>query len=75
VELPKRAIQLFSAVGDLVIDPFGGIASTQIAAMKLRRRWIYSDASETYRRRAMHRMQQEIKADEAERRRRKEQIQ
>ncbi len=37
VELPKRAIEMFTFVGDTVLDPFVGSGTTSLAAMKTNR--------------------------------------
>ncbi|HET6621228.1 MAG TPA: site-specific DNA-methyltransferase [Dongiaceae bacterium] len=34
VEIPRRLVRMFSFAGDTVLDPFGGTASTAIAAME-----------------------------------------
>lgn len=40
VELPRRLIELFTFVGDVVLDPFMGSGATAIAARQTRRRYI-----------------------------------
>lgn len=35
VEIPRRLIRMFSFAGDTVVDPFGGTASTAIAAVEM----------------------------------------
>lgn len=54
VELPRRLIQLYSFVGDVVLDPFMGSGTTAIAALSTGRRYIgyeldrrYAEISET----------------------------
>lgn len=37
VEIPRRLIRMFSFAGDTVLDPFGGTASTAIAALETSR--------------------------------------
>jgi len=37
IELPNRLIKMFSFVGDTVLDPFAGSATTNLAAMNLNR--------------------------------------
>lgn len=44
----RRLIELASKPGDLVLDPFAGVASTGVAAVELRRRFIGIEADETY---------------------------
>lgn len=39
-EIPKRAIQLYSFVGDTVLDPFAGLGTTGVAAKKAGREYI-----------------------------------
>lgn len=34
VEIPRRLIRMFSFVGDIVVDPFGGTGTTALAAME-----------------------------------------
>jgi site-specific DNA-methyltransferase (cytosine-N4-specific) len=44
-EIPRWAIQQFSAEGDVVLDPFGGSGTTAVEAMLAGRRAIISDVS------------------------------
>lgn len=48
VELPYRCIQLYSFQGDFVLDPFCGVGSTCVAAMKARRHFIGYDTKQEY---------------------------
>jgi site-specific DNA-methyltransferase (adenine-specific) len=48
IELPRRCIQLFSYVGDTVLDPFLGSGTTLVAAHRCRRRGIGIDIDRTY---------------------------
>jgi DNA modification methylase len=48
VELAKRTISFLSEPGDLVADPFGGSGTTAIAAERLGRRWITTEAAREY---------------------------
>ena len=48
VELPSRAIRIFSAPGDLVLDCFMGSGSTAVAAINERRRYIGIDSEPRY---------------------------
>lgn len=47
-ELATRAIQLFSFVGDVVLDPFNGAGTTTAVAKKLGRRYVGIDISQEY---------------------------
>ena len=46
--LAKRAVQLFSFQGDLVLDPFVGAGTTAVVAKKTGRRWLGVDISPEY---------------------------
>ena len=48
LELPRRVIRIFSAPGDLIIDPFAGIGTTGIAAHQEGRRFMGADATPEY---------------------------
>lgn len=48
VELPRRCIQLFSYVNDLVLDPFCGSGSTMVACIETCRRGIGIDLQSEY---------------------------
>lgn len=48
IELPKRVIKMFSYIGDVVMDPFGGIFTTALAAKKLNRKYISYEIDEKY---------------------------
>jgi len=47
-ELATRIIRLFSAEGDLVIDPFMGSGTTAVAAMKMNRKYIGIEKESCY---------------------------
>ena len=48
IELPKRCIQMFSYVGDVIFDPFLGSGTTLIATALLDRKGIGTDIDKTY---------------------------
>ena len=48
VELPYRAIKLYSYPGDIVLDPFSGVGTTCLSAKMLNRRYIGIDISKEY---------------------------
>ncbi len=60
IELPKRCIQLFTYVGDTVLDPFLGSGTTLVAAAVLNRRGIGIDIDSTYCELAKHRLMNSI---------------
>ena len=48
IELPRRLIQLYTYVQDIVLDPFIGSGTTAIAAANSQRRYVGYDVSEDY---------------------------
>jgi len=48
VELPRRLIELYTFAGDLVLDPFMGVASTAIAALETGRSYVGYEISAEY---------------------------
>lgn len=48
VELPKRAIEMFTFVGETVLDPFLGSGTTSLAAMLTNRNFIGYEISESF---------------------------
>ena len=48
VELPRRVIRIFSGQGDLVIDPFMGLGTTAVAAIREGRSYIGIDSVPEY---------------------------
>ena len=48
VELPKRLIQLYSFIGDTVLDPFCGSGTTCVAAKRLRRQYVGYEGYDKY---------------------------
>lgn len=47
-ELASRLIRMFSFVGDIVVDPFGGTGTTALAAMRLDRSSLTYEVEEKY---------------------------
>ena len=47
-ELPFRLIQLYSFVGDVILDPFMGSGTTAIDALKSNRKFVGYDISQEY---------------------------
>ena len=47
-ELPHRLIQLYTFVGDVILDPFCGSGTTCLSALKSRRHYIGYDIEEKY---------------------------
>jgi site-specific DNA-methyltransferase (adenine-specific) len=48
VALPKRFIELYTYVDDLVLDPFLGSGTTAVAAVEAGRRYVGYDVSQEY---------------------------
>jgi len=48
VELPKRCIEMFTFVGDVVLDPFLGSGTTAVAAKMTGRKYVGCDLSAEY---------------------------
>jgi site-specific DNA-methyltransferase (adenine-specific) len=48
VELPRRAIELFTYKGDVVLDPFIGAGTTAVAAVQTGRHYVGFDADPDY---------------------------
>ena len=48
VELPKRCIEMFTFLGDVVFDPFLGSGTTAVAAKQTGRIYIGCDISDEY---------------------------
>lgn len=48
VELPRRFINLYTFVGELVLDPFMGSGSTAVAAVESGRHWVGYELSDKY---------------------------
>ncbi|MDO8392464.1 MAG: site-specific DNA-methyltransferase [Actinomycetota bacterium] len=56
IELPRRLIELYSYVDDVVLDPFMGSGTTAIAAQATRRQWVGYETSKQYARLARSRI-------------------
>ena len=63
LELPTRIIKLYSHVGDLVLDPFGGVGSTLIAAAHSGRNSVSVDISKDYCNTALNRANQDANTE------------
>jgi DNA modification methylase len=48
VELPYRCIQLYSAEGDVILDPFMGAGATALAARKTNRKYVGYEIEQKY---------------------------
>lgn len=48
VELPRRCIEMYSFLGDVVLDPFVGSGTTAVAAVQYSRRYVGIDVSAAY---------------------------
>jgi site-specific DNA-methyltransferase (adenine-specific) len=48
VEIPRRLIRMFSFAGDTVLDPFGGTATTAVAALETGRNSISVEIAPQY---------------------------
>ncbi len=56
VELPYRCIQLYTFKDEVILDPFGGLASTAVAAIKAGRHYICYDVNAAYIEKAQRRV-------------------
>lgn len=56
IELPYRCIQLYTFKNEVVLDPFGGLASTAVAAKKAGRHYVCFDINSDYVKRAQQRL-------------------
>ena len=48
VELPYRCMQLYSFQDDVILDPFCGVGSTAIAALKSKRHFVMIDNNKKF---------------------------
>jgi DNA modification methylase len=48
LELPYRCIQLYTFKGDVILDPFCGVGTTCLAAVKLKRNYVGYDTNQEY---------------------------
>ncbi|MBM4355548.1 MAG: site-specific DNA-methyltransferase [Deltaproteobacteria bacterium] len=60
VELPRRFAELYTYVGDVILDPFMGSGSTAIAALQTGRRFVGYDTDPAYVEAAATRIRQEV---------------
>ena len=60
VELPYRCIQLFSFKDDVILDPFCGVGTTAVAAIRLGRHFVCLDNDSEYVEKARERIKQYI---------------
>ena len=58
VELPKRLIELYTYVDDVVLDPFMGAGATAVASIDTRRQFIGYDTDRSYTRTARRRIRE-----------------
>lgn len=65
VELPRRLIELYTYVGDLVLDPFMGAGSTAVAAARTGRHFVGFDTDPAYVAAALDRVATDRSADDA----------
>jgi modification methylase len=56
VELPHRCIQLYTFVGDVVLDPFCGVGTTCVAALQARRHFVGYETNKEYVKKAQKRI-------------------
>jgi len=59
-ELPSRLIQLYTFLGEVVLDPFMGLGTTAVAAKRLGRHYIGYEVNAEYCRVAEQRLAQEV---------------
>lgn len=59
IELPRRAIALYTFEDDVVMDPFMGSGTTAVAAERVNRRWVGYETSEEYANLARQRIETE----------------
>jgi len=62
VELPRRCIELFTYKGDTVLDPFGGVGTVGVAAVKTARHYVCVDADAEYVEKARARIEKELQS-------------
>lgn len=59
IELPRRAIELYTFENDVVMDPFMGSGTTAVAAERAKRRWVGYETCEEYANLARQRIEAE----------------
>ena len=60
LELPKRLIELYTFIGEVVLDPFMGSGQTALAALDTGRVFIGYETNQSYVRLAQRRIQEEL---------------
>ena len=63
IELPRRLIELYTYVGDVVLDPFMGSGSTAVAALRTGRHYVGYDTDPAYVKLAKERIAAEAKPE------------
>jgi site-specific DNA-methyltransferase (adenine-specific) len=58
VELPHRCVQLYTFQGDFILDPFCGVGSTCVAALRVGRHFLGYDTSKEYVNTALRRIEE-----------------
>jgi site-specific DNA-methyltransferase (adenine-specific) len=57
IELPKRIMQMFTYVGDIVLDCFSGSGTTAVACHNLKRQFICIEKDEDYYKASVERLE------------------
>jgi site-specific DNA-methyltransferase (cytosine-N4-specific) len=60
IEIPRRLIELYSFVDDIILDPFMGSGTTALAALYSKRKYVGYELNEKYIRFANNRLKQQI---------------
>lgn len=62
LELPEWFIKLFTKEGDVILDPFMGVGTTALAAIKNKRHYIGTETDKSYQKIAVEQLKKAIKA-------------